>query len=115
MDGRPVVTIAVELLLVEVGETDITGGAPGVEVLVPVRTTGTAMAKAGMGETSDFHPHHIVNVVRNAVPQSRGPEQGNNPGNNLHVSGLSSKVDNKDLELLFGKFGKVSSLTTNTR
>ncbi|KAG8871884.1 hypothetical protein FRB97_008238 [Tulasnella sp. 331] len=32
---------------------------------------------------------------------------GNNPGNNLHVSGLSSKVDNKDLELLFGKYGKV--------
>ncbi|KZT58335.1 hypothetical protein CALCODRAFT_432775, partial [Calocera cornea HHB12733] len=30
-----------------------------------------------------------------------------NPGNNLHVSGLSSRVDNRQLEEAFGKFGKV--------
>ncbi|KAG9101237.1 hypothetical protein FRC06_003245 [Ceratobasidium sp. 370] len=33
---------------------------------------------------------------------------GNNPGNNLHVSGLSSRVDNRMLEETFGKFGKAS-------
>lgn len=31
-----------------------------------------------------------------------------NPGNNLHVSGLSSRVDNRHLEETFGKFGKVA-------
>lgn len=33
---------------------------------------------------------------------------GANPGNNLHVSGLSSRVDNRMLEESFGKYGKVS-------
>lgn len=40
----------------------------------------------------------------------RPAEAGSNPGNNLHVSGLSSKVDNKDLEIAFSKYGKVSVL-----
>ena len=31
-----------------------------------------------------------------------------NPGNNLHVSGLSSRVDNRALEDLFAKYGRVS-------
>lgn len=30
-----------------------------------------------------------------------------NPGNNLHVSGLSSRVDNRSLEELFAKYGRV--------
>lgn len=33
-----------------------------------------------------------------------------NPGNNLHVSGLSAKVTDRDLEEAFGKFGKVRSV-----
>ncbi|KDQ15586.1 hypothetical protein BOTBODRAFT_108308 [Botryobasidium botryosum FD-172 SS1] len=32
---------------------------------------------------------------------------GVNPGNNLHVSGLSSRVDSRELETLFSKCGKV--------
>ncbi|RPD64647.1 RNA-binding domain-containing protein [Lentinus tigrinus ALCF2SS1-7] len=32
---------------------------------------------------------------------------GNNPGNNLHVSGLSHKVDTRDLESAFAKVGRV--------
>ncbi|RDX46794.1 RNA-binding domain-containing protein [Lentinus brumalis] len=32
---------------------------------------------------------------------------GNNPGNNLHVSGLSHKVDTRDLEAAFAKVGRV--------
>jgi len=46
---------------------------------------------------------------RNDDRQSRGDGPGgNNPGNNLHVSGLSSRVDNRDLEAAFAKYGKVA-------
>ncbi|KAF8586085.1 RNA-binding domain-containing protein [Ramaria rubella] len=38
---------------------------------------------------------------------SSRPEVGANPGNNLHVSGLGHKIDNRDLEAAFGKFGRV--------
>ncbi|PSR72076.1 hypothetical protein PHLCEN_2v12057 [Hermanssonia centrifuga] len=34
-------------------------------------------------------------------------EGGNNPGNNLHVSGLSHRVDTRDLEQAFAKVGRV--------
>ncbi|KAI9569548.1 hypothetical protein HD554DRAFT_542755 [Boletus coccyginus] len=39
----------------------------------------------------------------------RGPREGGglNPGNNLHVSGLSHKVDTRDLEQTFAKIGRV--------
>ncbi|KAH9987703.1 hypothetical protein BJV77DRAFT_1024654 [Russula vinacea] len=50
--------------------------------------------------------------------RSRSPVRGNgddrnregggqNPGNNLHVSGLSSRVDTRDLEAAFAKIGRV--------
>jgi transformer-2 protein len=39
---------------------------------------------------------------------------GINPGNNLHVSGLSSRVDNRELETLFSKMGKVDLLSFAT-
>ena len=35
-------------------------------------------------------------------------EAGQNPGNNLHVSGLSSRVDTRDLEAAFAKIGRAS-------
>ncbi|KAF8225158.1 RNA-binding domain-containing protein [Tricholoma matsutake] len=34
-------------------------------------------------------------------------ERGANPGNNLHVSGLSHKVDTRELEATFAKIGRV--------
>ncbi|KAI0297563.1 hypothetical protein B0F90DRAFT_1633957 [Multifurca ochricompacta] len=34
-------------------------------------------------------------------------DSGQNPGNNLHVSGLSSRVDTRDLESAFAKIGRV--------
>lgn len=37
----------------------------------------------------------------------RGEEGGTNPGNNLHVSGLSYKVDTRDLEAAFARVGRV--------
>ncbi|CDO73389.1 hypothetical protein BN946_scf185013.g23 [Trametes cinnabarina] len=42
--------------------------------------------------------------ARNADGRDEG---GNNPGNNLHVSGLSHKVDTRDLEAAFAKVGRV--------
>jgi transformer-2 protein len=47
--------------------------------------------------------------------RSRSPGRGNgddrregqNPGNNLHVSGLSTRVDTRDLEAAFAKIGRV--------
>lgn len=35
---------------------------------------------------------------------------GSNPGNNLHVSGLSHRVDTRDLEQAFAKIGRVCLL-----
>jgi len=37
----------------------------------------------------------------------RGHDVSQNPGNNLHVSGLSSRVDTRDLEAAFAKIGRV--------
>ncbi|KAF8137880.1 hypothetical protein K438DRAFT_733578 [Mycena galopus ATCC 62051] len=39
--------------------------------------------------------------------QSQDGERGHNPGNNLHVSGLSHKIDTRDLEAAFAKIGRV--------
>ena len=38
-----------------------------------------------------------------------------NPGNNLHVSGLSHKVDTRDLEATFAKVGRVSHANVEPR
>ncbi|KAI0789563.1 hypothetical protein C8Q75DRAFT_766261 [Abortiporus biennis] len=49
---------------------------------------------------------------RSRSPGAREREGGrepaaNNPGNNLHVSGLSHRVDTRELEAAFGKIGRV--------
>jgi len=50
---------------------------------------------------------------RSRSPGARGDDRGGrdvggqNPGNNLHVSGLSHKVDTRDLEAAFTKVGRV--------
>ena len=41
---------------------------------------------------------------------SRRGDVAGNPGNNLHVSGLSHKVDTRELEQAFAKVGRVSAL-----
>lgn len=46
------------------------------------------------------NPNHFC---RNA-----GDDGEQNPGNNLHVSGVSLRVTERDLDEAFGKFGKVS-------
>ncbi|GAA5846869.1 hypothetical protein JCM3766R1_004680 [Sporobolomyces carnicolor] len=45
---------------------------------------------------------------REGGDRGRGENRGeNNPGNNLHVSGLSSRVEERDLEEVFGKYGRI--------
>ncbi|KAI0275214.1 hypothetical protein BC834DRAFT_840103 [Gloeopeniophorella convolvens] len=41
----------------------------------------------------------------------RSREAGQNPGNNLHVSGLNSRVDTRDLEAAFAKIGRASAFS----
>lgn len=45
--------------------------------------------------------------ARGGDDRGRGDSVGGNPGNNLHVSGLSLKVDTRDLEAAFAKVGRV--------
>ncbi|KAK7437245.1 hypothetical protein VKT23_018686 [Stygiomarasmius scandens] len=46
---------------------------------------------------------------RSRSPGDRGRDsESSNPGTNLHVSGLSYKVDNRDLENVFAKVGRVA-------
>lgn len=44
---------------------------------------------------------------RSRSPGGVREERGTNPGNNLHVSGLSHRVDTRDLEAAFAKVGRV--------
>lgn len=44
---------------------------------------------------------------RNGDAKDTSSDGNTNPGNNLHVSGLSSRIDSRELEALFAKVGKV--------
>lgn len=46
---------------------------------------------------------------------SGAPGGQTNPGNNLHVSGLSTRVEDRDLDEVFSKFGRVSFLLSASR
>jgi RNA recognition motif-containing protein len=49
-----------------------------------------------------------LNIVATHRGDVRGAEPVN-PGNNLHVSGLSLRVEERDLEEIFSKHGRVRS------
>ena len=57
-------------------------------------------------------PHHCRLCLqadeRCGVDRGRS-DGGANPGNNLHVSGLSGSVEERDLEDAFSKYGRVST------
>lgn len=50
-------------------------------------------------------------LLMNHLQTNSGNDSGTNPGNNLHVSGLAHRVDNRELDSLFSKYGKVSFYT----
>jgi transformer-2 protein len=70
---------------------------------------GAASPRGGGGRT----PPPPRRSRSRSPARGRGPAPGGssdgstNPGNNLHVSGLSSRVDNRALEELFAKYGRV--------
>ena len=49
------------------------------------------------------------------LTQCSSVDGGSNPGNNLHISGLSSRVDSRELEAIFSKVGKVRPLHDSTK
>jgi len=67
---------------------------------------GAGVLDVAMAMTESAYPHCIHSLISDD-PSSRDGG-GQNPGNNLHVSGLSSRVDTRDLEAAFAKIGRVS-------
>lgn len=96
------------------------GMAMVVEMLRDARAAAEALLEGTRneaGECGGYYPflaHSYENLSRGASPG------GQNPGNNLHVSGLSHRVDSRDLENHFAAIGRVRhrsfvcSLVANT-
>ena len=79
------------------------GGEP------PRRSSRSRSPGRGNGDDrryGPFIPPSFSVISCNNLPV-RG-EAGQNPGNNLHVSGLSTRVDTRDLEAAFAKIGRAS-------
>lgn len=74
------------------------GGEP------PRRSSRSRSPDVGMAMTGTHHLSLLPSQMNN-FPISR---EGQNPGNNLHVSGLSTRVDTRDLEAAFAKIGRAS-------
>jgi len=68
--------------------------------------TGRSPGRGGGGEPPRRSSRSRSPGRGNGDDRNRG-EAGQNPGNNLHVSGLSSRVDTRDLEAAFAKIGRV--------
>jgi transformer-2 protein len=75
---------------------------------LPRRSSRSRSPGRGNGDdrkyVSTLYP--FTSLIFNGPPSREGG--GQNPGNNLHVSGLSSRVDTRDLEAAFAKIGRVS-------
>jgi len=96
------------------GPTGLVVGLPATETETAVGTetgTGTVRGKDGQGAgaqegTTASEPFSDTPSHRTDARSAPGQH---NPGNNLHVSGLSHKVDSRDLESAFLKIGRVRS------
>lgn len=78
------------------------GGQAGAGVRGPGRE-GVEVTGGVCSLTSALHVLICFLLNRRREPAAQ------NPGNNLHVSGLSTKVDTRDLESAFAKIGRVSN------
>jgi transformer-2 protein len=95
-------SIAAAPVLLREGDRLLLGAAgPG-----PRRGTETVRVE---GKCSKTH----VTLVNMGSHLHRGEGGGTNPGNNLHVSGLSSTIDSRELESIFSKIGKVWGLLSS--
>ena len=87
----------------------LVAGRPAV---IAVASLPTAPAEAGAldamieGTSLILTLHSKITFLRHKSHSGR-EGGGLNPGNNLHVSGLSHKVDTRDLEQTFAKIGRV--------
>ncbi|KAE9408911.1 RNA-binding domain-containing protein [Gymnopus androsaceus JB14] len=72
---------------------------------------------SGVEDSGNYNGSYNNNGPPRRSSRSRSPgdrgrggssQADNNPGNNLHVSGLSPKVDDRELEALFVKVGRVT-------
>ena len=79
------------------------GGTPLLEGRAEVGVLAVAgVVKLNKGEC---YRHLCLSPGHGGTALIRSGRQ--NPGNNLHVSGLSHKVDTRDLEAAFAKIGRV--------
>src|ERR1700722_2516685 len=99
------------LLMTQVGTPMAPGAHPAAMIEEVTSREGPAGAEA-LGLTGTLTGGESPLIFLNFPPisfRSRGGEGGGvNPGNNLHVSSLSHRVDTRDLEAAFAKIGRVS-------
>jgi hypothetical protein len=86
------------------------------EALAHLDVTGAAMLLEGPGAGAPAltrkEKEGQSDIHRTSARVSLISHASNNPGNNLHVSGLSHKVDTRDLEAAFAKIGRVCFCVT---
>ena len=75
---------------------------------LPRRSSRSRSPGRGNGDDRGYVSTVSVHLARFFYHPSSREGGGQNPGNNLHVSGLSSRVDTRDLEAAFAKIGRVS-------
>ncbi|KAJ6527753.1 hypothetical protein B0H19DRAFT_1385375 [Mycena capillaripes] len=86
--------------------TATVGVTIGAEVETPIETTAEGVIEVdAVEEAADGVGD--VDAVAVAARGGMARRGENNPGNNLHVSGLSHKIDTRELEEAFGKMGRV--------
>jgi transformer-2 protein len=85
------------------GRSPVRGGGGD----LPRRSSRSRSPVRGNGDDRKCVSTYSVSLIFFNVSTSR-EGGGQNPGNNLHVSGLSSRVDTRDLEAAFAKIGRVS-------
>ncbi|KAJ7500982.1 hypothetical protein B0H11DRAFT_1713740 [Mycena galericulata] len=83
-------------------ETGAAGGGAEEEVAGAGDAVGVAVRRGRerRGESFAFSPTHTRTYCRSHAAS-------HNPGNNLHVSGLSHKIDTRELEAAFARIGRV--------
>ncbi|GBE77608.1 hypothetical protein BKA93DRAFT_781617 [Sparassis latifolia] len=102
---------------------DMAPPANGGGISIPTHDTtmsnGTGIGSADDQGWNNGEPARAVEPPRRSSrsrsPGARGDDRargdgsggGQNPGNNLHVSGLSNRVDTRDLEAAFAKVGRI--------
>lgn len=100
---------------VQTAETGMAGVLAETETATVTATVPEGRAEVGaLAETTEGRPFPCSASCQSHLMDSsnghrRGEGGGTNPGNNLHVSGLATRVDTRDLEAAFGKIGRVGS------